>query len=392
MVKILFIHERGGIGGAGNVLYSILSRLDRSKFKPIVVLGSKGILVEKISALNIKCYVCPMPELAPLTNKSGKFLVYTLIASLRNFCIILSLTRHLLYIIDSENPDIVYANSLIAQLAGSFAAKIRNKKLVWHVHNIQPPLLRQELFKLMVRWLPDKVIVVSEAVRNNIKTNTHSDSKICRIYNGINAETTNFAKDIRLNLYAELGIPDDCYIVATISSLRPWKGHEDFIKAAYLVKQKFAQCRFLIIGEEILNRERGYSEHLKALARRLGLERDIIFTGFREDVRTIMAISSIIVQPSNKPDPFPMVILEAMAAAKPIVASNIGGIPEMVEDGKTGLLIPPNEPEALAQAILKLLKDREDAERMGRAAFDLVKEKFTLEKFIRELEKVLTGV
>jgi len=388
--KVLFVHERGGIGGAGKILYTLLAHMDRGKFEPVVVLGSDGELVNKIRKLGLKCIICPMPEFASL--RYGSSICRFLVSFSGNIVLIAKTAFRLFPIVYKERPDIIYANSLQAQLASSFVAKLFKKPLVWHVHNIQPAGFRQRMFKMMVRLLPDKVIVVSKAVKDNVEEPCQTLSKVHLVYNGIETEAFTSLKEIYNNIRNEFNIPNEYKVITMVSALRPWKGHVDFLKAARLVIKQFPKCKFLLVGDVILRREQKYKHDLIGLTAKLSIEKHVIFTGFREDVMSIMSQSDIIVLPSIQPDPFPTVILEAMAMAKPVVATKIGGIPEMVEHGKTGLLVPPQNPELLAAAIIRLLVDANYADQLGQSGFARLKEMFGMDKFIAGVENVLAEV
>ncbi|MBW1716383.1 MAG: glycosyltransferase family 4 protein [Deltaproteobacteria bacterium] len=389
MVKILFVHERGGIGGAGNILYSLLAHIDKERFEPVVVLGSDGELADRIRELGFKCLSWPMPELVLFQNNS---FLHSLVALGRNLRFIARTVFGLLYILHKENPDIVYANSLQAQFASCFAAKLFKKALVWHVHNIQPAGFRQRTFNALVRLFPDKVIVVSKAVWDNVVGSKQTLSKIRLVYNGINAQVFASQKGIHSNIRDEFDIPNECKIVTMVSALSPWKGHVYFLKAMRLVVKQFPHLKILLVGDIILKREQNYRQRLLELARELQINDHILFTGFRNDAVSIMSQSDIIVLPSIKAESFPTVILEAMAVAKPVVATKVGGIPEMVEHEKTGLLVPPQDPKSLAEAIATLLANEDYSNRLGQSGLRRLKEMFGMDKFIAGIEDVLSGV
>jgi len=374
MIKVLFINDIGDWGGAEKILYQILKGIGKNqdKFQFYLITGTDGLLVGKVKKLSaITTYIEPIP-------KENRDLIGLFRWGLNMF----KIARKL-------NPDLIYINNLRGIIFSSVPLKLLRKPIIWHDHNIQPTFIRKTILNLMALWLPNRIIAVSKAVANSYWT-INRNNKVRIVHNGL--DLSEFSYKISSNIREEFEIPNEYSIITIASVLRPWKGHEYFIKAASFVKREFLKTKFIILGDEVVNREKGYKEQLINLSNSLNLENDIIFTGFRKDVSNILLQSDIIVLSSILPDPFPTVILEAMAAAKPIVATNIGGVSEMVIDNVTGLLVPPKDSKAMAEAILKLLTDMEYSYKLGREGFERLNDIFTLDKFIKEIKRILFGV
>lgn len=370
MAKIVFVNDIGTWGGAEKILYQVLKGLKESQriFQPQLVAGSDGLLTNKVRQLSIPVHIEPIPE------------------ETRDFISLIKWGLKVFQTVRSLGADLIYFNNIRSILFASTLLKLLRKPIVWHEHNIQPSFIRRTGLNLQALWVPNKIIAVSQAVANSY-WNIIRSHKIQVIYNAL--DLSDFPKRPSSNIRKEFNIPDDNSIVTAPSVLRPWKGQEYFIRAAQFIKKKYPKSKFLILGEEVIKRERGYKQQLIELSKSLDLDNDIILTGFRDDVPNILLQSDIIVLSSVLSDPFPTVILEAMAAAKPVVATEVGGVPEMVVDKVTGLLVPPKDSKAMAEAILKLLMNKKYAHQLGQAGFKRLNELFTMYKFISEVKRIL---
>ena len=175
--------------------------------------------------------------------------------------------------------------------------------------------------------------------------------------------------------------------IGLVGRISPWKGQHIFIRAAAQVHRQFPQTRFLIIGSALFQ-EQSYESEIRNLVRELGLEACVEFTGFRVDVAAAIGDLEILVHASTTGEPFGQVVIEGMAAGKPVVATNGGGIPEIVRDGVSGLLVPMNDHEAMAMAICRLLEDPEMAKRMGSFGQQRVREYFTIQQTASKVERL----
>jgi glycosyltransferase involved in cell wall biosynthesis len=164
------------------------------------------------------------------------------------------------------------------------------------------------------------------------------------------------------------------------------KGQEVFLRAAALIASNNPHVRFVIVGDN--NVDRQYKDELKRLTVRLGIEDRVIFTGFRTDVPDLLAALSVVVSPSLGLEGLSNSLLESMAAGVPVVATRVGGTPEIVEDGVSGLLVPPGDPEALASALSRLLQDRITAKRLGQSARRQVFSRYSLEQAVASTERL----
>jgi glycosyltransferase involved in cell wall biosynthesis len=233
------------------------------------------------------------------------------------------------------------------------------------------------LQKAMQKWAcraADHVLVNAQAIRTVLVEQGYDPSRISVIPNGI--DLSQFGDRARTKAVREgLRLPPTAPVVAVFSRLNRLKGIEYFLEAAAVLAKRFEEVRFLIVGDSI---SQLYRDELEALARSLGLADRVLFTGFRGDVPALLSEVSVSVLPSLS-EGLSNVVLEAMAAGVPVVATSVGGTPEMVEDGVTGLLVPPRDARALAEAIGSLLADPLRGRSIGDAGRRRVAERFSLE-------------
>jgi len=217
----------------------------------------------------------------------------------------------------------------------------------------------------------DVIITVAEYVKRRIvETRGINPEKIRVIYNGINADRFDPDRINPVPIRNSLCIPRDAKVVTTVASLVEGKGHKYLFKAAVEILKKIPNTIFLLVGDGY------YKERLKKIIKEYKLNRSVIFAGFRRDVESILKISDMLVLPSLS-EGFPIVILEAMAMRNPVVATNISGIPEMVDEGKDGFLVSPRDSVELASRICEILKDKNLSDLMGKNGRMKILEKFT---------------
>jgi glycosyltransferase involved in cell wall biosynthesis len=224
----------------------------------------------------------------------------------------------------------------------------------------------------------DRLVVVSKAIEQKIRDEGRSGVPVSLIYNGVDLQRYNHQQPC-CTLHEDYSIPEDSPIVGVVARLEAEKGHRTLIDAWPLVLAAHPEAWLLVVGE---GSER---DSLEAQVASLGIAGCVVFTGRREDVPAVTAALDISVLPSYR-EAQGLSVLEAMALSRPVVASRVGGIPEMIEDGVSGLLVPPNDHEALAGAIKRLLSDHPYADMVARRGHDLVHDRFCIELMVRSIE------
>jgi glycosyltransferase involved in cell wall biosynthesis len=241
--------------------------------------------------------------------------------------------------------------------------------------------------KRVQRWacqFADCILVNAQAVKDWLIGEGYDASKIVVIPNGV--DLSRFEGVESRALFDELGIPGDAPVVVVVSRLNRLKGLEQFLEAAALIAPQFPAARFLVVGDANPN-DRAYWSVLTGLTERLGISERVIFTGLRTDVPKVLASATVAVMPSLN-EALSNVLLESMAAGAPVVATRVGGTPEAVEDRVNGLLVPPADAPALAQAICSLLADPVRAARLGQAARQSINERFSMERMVSATEQL----
>ena len=325
-----------------------------------------GKFTEKIQQRGIKIFSIPFERrIAPFND-------------------ILSLIE-LYKFIRKEKFDIVHTATSKAGFLGRLAAYLTGVPIILHTIYELPQNSTQNIFlkrfyrkleTLAAQWT-DHIITISNPNYNQIVLEkTTSSQKITIIPNGIDITKYDLEVDVSAKK-RELGIPDGAYIVGTVGRLETPKGHKYLLQGIPLILQKFPNTIFLIVGAGILR------EQLEDTVKQMGVEKNVIFTGFREDLIEIMHTFDLFCLPSLW-EGFGVVIAEAMACSLPVVASNVGGIADVVEDGVTGILVQPKNPKLIAKAIMKLLNDNCLAEKMGQNGKERVARLFTQEKMLEK--------
>jgi glycosyltransferase involved in cell wall biosynthesis len=289
--------------------------------------------------------------------------------------------------IRKQRVDVVHLHMVHGTVIGGFVGLFsRIPRVVVTKHYVYRALPNRVL-----RWLDrlftnraDGVLAVSGYVRDDLVANGAERSRIQVIHNGMDLDAFD---RLQAQPPEQLGAAAGELLIGCVGNLQPIKGHEYLVRAMPIIARSFPSARLIIVGEG------AEKQRLMDLAKALGVERAVTMAGFRTDVPAIMRQIDLCVQPSLQ-EAFGIVLLEAMAAGRPVVASNVEGIPEIVIDGITGLLVPPGEPAAIAQAVCALLADRETRMEMGRCGRAQVERQFDIRATVRRYEEVygeLTG-
>jgi L-malate glycosyltransferase len=236
------------------------------------------------------------------------------------------------------------------------------------------------------RWKHRQVdcfIAASNAIRTMLLADGVPESKVVTVHEGIDVEHVLAAPPV--NVHETFFLPHHAPVVGNVGALVPHKGQRYLIEAAHLVVQQLPDVRFVILGEGELR------EHLERLVREHHLERHVLLPGFRVDVLGCIKGFDVFVM-SSVTEGLGTSLLDAMACSKAIVATKAGGIPEVVEDGVTGIVVEPRDHHGLAAAIVKLIKDEQGRQRMATAGFERVSSRFTVERMVAETAKVYARV
>lgn len=260
-----------------------------------------------------------------------------------------------------SQTDVIHLNNLInIQQSCVLAAKLLGAKSISCHQDFEYP---SRLARKVAQYV-DHHVAISQAIKDDLLAFGVEEERITIIHNGI--DTGRFSPQAQaVDLVSEFGVPENSVVVAIFGRLVPWKGHTDFLKAfAQVAEVSSPNVHGLIVGD-VSDGDMLYEEELKQLANELGIYNRVTFTGYRADVPEILNSVDIAVHMSNRPEPFGLVVSEAMACGKPIVAMAEGGPLEIVTEEETGFLVPPRNPEAAAEKIKLLVQDADMRNRFG---------------------------
>jgi glycosyltransferase involved in cell wall biosynthesis len=360
-IRIVELVATGTSGGAQEHVFNLISRIDRKRYDVSVLALSSGPGVRRLERTGVS--VCVLDE---MTDAEA----------------IDAVAAHLAAV----NADVVHNHMYRAEVIGTqaawaLAAAGRRRPLV--VGTVHSSRVRSDEDRDLIRRLTprmDHLIAVSRAIVRKLEDEGRVGAPISLIYNGVDLARYD-EPQVCCTLQSEYSIPDGAPIVGVVARLEPEKGHPTLLDAWPRVLASVPNAHLLIVGEG------SQRERLEAQAAALGLLGSATFTGRRDDVPAVTAALDVAVLPSYR-EAQGLSILEAMALSRPVVASAVGGIPEMIEDGRTGLLVPPRDPDALAAAIVRLLRDHPYADTLGRAGRELVHERFCVELMVRAVESI----
>jgi len=253
-------------------------------------------------------------------------------------------------------------------------------KMIRTRHSFIP--ISNNLFnRLLYKKWTEKIVTVAEVVKQDlIKNNQIELSKITAIHSSLMLDR--FSPSLNgQKIKASLNIKEGTLLVGMVGKLSKHKDYPNFLRASKVIQEEFPSTQFLIVGEG------SEGKKLKTLAKELGVESSVSFLGYREDIPQILAALDVFVL-SSEVEGSPAVIKEAMALGKPVVTTKVGGIPEIIEDGVSGILVPPHNPKLLAKGIRDILRNREKGEIMGEEASKIIREKFTPQKLASQTEEI----
>ncbi len=353
--------------GAEAQISMLLSQLSKKKhLENFALIYNQGKLAEELKRLNISLHVIEEKE-----NNPVKLFIKTY--------------RWL----KGQDVDLVHSHRYKENIIGSLAAKIGGiHHIIRTYHGMPEPFggfknikYKSYIFLdyLISKLLVQQIITVSFEMKKKLSRRLGS-KKITSIPNSVNLDSLKIEKSPQ-RVREILGLDEDCRIIGSAGRLVPIKGYQVFLKAAQLIKRKQSRVKFLIVGDgpEKLN--------LEKLADELKISEDFLFPGYREDILDIINAMDIFVLTSFH-EGIPMVLLEAMSLEKSIVATKVGGIPEVVTDQISGTLVGPNDPEGLAKKSLYLLQNKETREKMGSEAKRRIKESFTAERMAQRVSEI----
>lgn len=366
--NIVYMIDGLGWGGAERLMIPILSNIDRQRFNARVC-----VLQEK--------------DNNPVANELREIGITVDMLPVRYLRDLSAIPRIIRYLREVE-VDLLHAQLEFSTILGGIASKHLDIPSVVTLHSIvaHKEGLKSKFHSMfedfILRNFVDRVISVSEETqRFYLKAAKLSDKKSCVIYNGIDINKYSADLPDSLHVLREFDIPPNAIILTTVAVLRKLKGIQYMIQAMPAILSVNPQVYYLVVGGG------EYFEVLQEEVKKYHVEKNVRFVGIRKDIPSILAASDLFILPTLT-EALPTVLAEAMAAGLPIVASYVGGVPEMVHDNINGKLVAPADPKMLEAACLALLKDTESLHQMGKAGRKIVEEKFNIKTQVQHLQNL----
>ncbi|HHT9137263.1 MAG TPA: glycosyltransferase family 4 protein [Candidatus Wunengus sp. YC60] len=375
-IRVLHVITRLEKGGAPAVLLEVLRRCDKRQFVHHIATG----LAQE-----------PENDMIAFAKDVGfqVFIIPALIREIHPFLDVYALLK-LYFLIRKGRYDIVHCHTSKGGFVGRLAARMAKVHgIVYSPHGDIFEGYFGKLKTCLFVWLErfsagftDKIITLTKSgIEPYLKAEIGQKSQFNYIYNGVDIESIEKRKVDRIQKRQEIGVENDCPLVVTAGRLVPVKGHTYLIAALDQVRKEIPNIRLVFLGDGELKDE--LLRHTKIL----GLENHVRFLGMRNDVPEIISCSDLFALPSIN-EGFGVVLLEAMAMKCPIVATNVGGVPEVVLDGETGFLVPPKDPVQLARGIIRLLKDTSPALQMAENGYQRLKTCFDIKETVTKTERL----
>lgn len=323
------------------MLLDLVMHLDRNRYQPVVVCPEEGELPEALRSEDIPTYIVPF---------------YGIYA--RNPLHYFKTISRIRAIARKHSAKIIHVNQQYFSNYGVIVGRACGLPVIVHLRGVES----EDFFNQFGRWVikADKVICISQAVQSSLlkyalehfnkATASTLTKRLSIIYDGMRYQQKRIAPDI---LRKELGIPYGSKVIGIVGQVIPEKGVSEFVEAANLIHKENDRAHFLVVGEDPYH-SRNFLNQIKTRVAKLGLAEHFTFTGFRKDAVDMFHVMDVSVLASWQ-EAFGRVILESMITGVPVVATNVGGVPEIIENGKSGILIPKKNAEAIANGVMTVL-------------------------------------
>lgn len=399
-MRILYLNPSGNLGGAEISLLEILASMRESRpdWTIGLITAQDGPLATKARNMGVEVEVVPFPEAvsklgdAGIGDRQGKWsLPWRLLMSAGA---LISYERRLRLAVKRFYPDVMHTNGFKMHILG-IRTRPRHTPVIWHIHDYvsSRPIMK----RLLSMYAGDcaHVVANSESVRSDIQMIVGDSVPVICVYNSIDVQDLR-PDGPRADLDRAAGLEEACEGIVRIGLLGTfarWKGHEVFLQALSQLPPELA-VRGYIIGAPLYQTQGSqYSmDELQALGAKLGLSNKIGFTGFMENRAEVLRALDVVVHASTSPEPFGMVIVEAMACGRAVIAADAGGAAELIKNGVTALAHPPGDARILSQKMARLASRPDLREQLGRQARAVAEQRFDRSRLAAQLIPIYSGV
>ena len=401
--RILYVDLAPTVGGSIISLYYLVKGLARERYAPHVVLRTGNPYAARFRALGAMVSLVGAPgntnriddrpavararhgRAASWLKRStmGAALVHGVGFYARQYPAVRREAAEIAEVMRAWQPHLAHLNDIIGVTRpGILAAKRVDVPAICHLRALDTRTFYD-------RWLSRSLrgyICISQAVDRHQRSLGGRTEPAWIVYNGLDLADIDQPVDAT-QVRAELGLHSDDQVVGCVGRLVPWKGQELFLRALALLSPQRPHLRGVLVGAPEGNTA-AYVQQLHALAGELGIAERLIWTGYRDDVPRLLHALDLLVHTSIAPEPFGRVLIEAMAAGVVVIGADAGAVPEIITDGVNGLTVPPGDADALASAMARVLDQPDEAAAWRRAARATVEQRFTLEAYVRGVERV----
>jgi len=395
-INVLFIEPGFGYGGSTMFLLYTLKALNKEKFNPHILFyyraygpdikkfftyGFKPISLNYDVTKRRDFWGRQKKQKHPLICKFNNYTSFFIDLTKYDIPMALSIAK---YIKNKNIKVIVFNNDIHFHIPGLLASIFTRTPCICRKAGIGGGGKISKILAIFV----DKFIASSKATMHDYLSNGLPPKKITLIYEGVDIDAFSKSQKNIDVIKKELGIPKEITVLTSISRISPGKGHLELLEALSLVKKETPNFCLLIVGDDFLNKT--FVKKVKNKVNELNLQKNVIFTGWCSDIAKILAITDIFIHcPTTWREAMGIANLEAMAMGKPTIVSDNEGLVEAVVNEVTGIIVPPGNIQALAQAILKLIKDKTLANTLGKNAYKRAKDIFNIKKNIKPLEEII---
>jgi glycosyltransferase involved in cell wall biosynthesis len=383
--RILFVDQSGQLGGAEICLLPLAVRCTQ---RSEVLLLSDGPFRERLQAEGVRVSIDTDARISSIKKDRMRFAAFAALPGI--VCQVRSIAAR------AKSFDIVFLNTQKALILGAFGHALHRKPTVWHVHDIVSRAHFGRMHLLLIKWAVkigvDHVIANSRASADAlIELTGLPRSAVPVVHNGVdmarfggNAKQAVTSIDERRALRE---LPTDAFLVGLFGRFTAWKGQHVALDAIARVPN----AHLVLVGDALFG-ETDYAESLRTQAKTLGITERVHFAGFQHDVASWMNVMDVVVHASTQPEPFGLVIIEAMAAGKPVIASNGGAVPEILRNRENGLIVEPNDAPKLAEAISTLQRAPELAARLAAQGHADAGQHFSIKRYLHQMTRVLFDI
>jgi glycosyltransferase involved in cell wall biosynthesis len=385
--RVVFVEGDAAMGGVQFSTLYLAQRLDPALWKPVVICPEDGDLSAACRRSAIEVHVLEQPKLRSTSFRIGNEVrLPNPAAWLWDVAAMLVTVRRVIRFLAQSKPHLVVTKGFFPHLYGGLAARRLGIPCIWHVQDFISERFRRA-FGFAARLLPSHVIADGAAIGRQL----HSlKGRISVILNGVDCSVFRPGLDSE-SVRGEFGVPAGSILIGHVGRMTPWKGQHYLLEAFGRVVRDAPNAYLVFVGDPVFDTDR-YQTQLQELTARLGLTERVIFAGYRHDMPEVLGAFDVFAFTSVEKDTSPLTLLSAMSAGLPIVAFDIEGVRELVDEGGQMLLVPRKDSEELAASLLRLIADPELRQRLSVSARSQAEHRFSLEEHVARIEKVFLEV